>query len=429
MKKLRSLFNRSELLKVGTTNSVSLLIKLISAFITSKLTAIFLGSTGISLLGNWRNATELIQKISTGSIHNAVIKYAADSQTSVQESKAFQSTLFYISCAICALVMLTCFIFADAINNFVFIQQNHSDLIRILAFVLPLYVINIHLQSILKAYQKFNTVVKINIFGHIFNLLFFITCLYFYGLKGALLSVAIVPCLLGLYSIYVAYKSNLVFYKFQFSEVKKIYLLGFRDYAFMTIISTLIFPLTYLNIRNLLAEELSLEASGYWEAMFRISTLYITFAISLIYLMILPKLANSKTVKDFRQIVFQFYKQFMPFFIVGLVLVFFLKGYIVKIVLTKEFSPTTQLFLWQEVGDLFRVLALVLVAQFHAKKMIWHYVITDILLAFSLYFSTYLLINQFGLKSAVIGHTISYAAYFLIILIIFKSTLFAHKSI
>jgi len=429
LKKLRSLFNRSELLKVGTTNSVSLLIKLISAFITSKLTAIFLGSTGISLLGNWRNATELIQKISTGSIHNAVIKYAADSQTSVQESKAFQSTLFYISCAICALVMLTCFIFADAINNFVFIQQNHSDLIRILAFVLPLYVINIHLQSILKAYQKFNTVVKINIFGHIFNLLFFITCLYFYGLKGALLSVAIVPCLLGLYSIYVAYKSNLVFYKFQFSEVKKIYLLGFRDYAFMTIISTLIFPLTYLNIRNLLAEELSLEASGYWEAMFRISTLYITFAISLIYLMILPKLANSKTVKDFRQIVFQFYKQFMPFFIVGLVLVFFLKGYIVKIVLTKEFSPTTQLFLWQEVGDLFRVLALVLVAQFHAKKMIWHYVITDILLAFSLYFSTYLLINQFGLKSAVIGHTISYAAYFLIILIIFKSTLFAHKSI
>ncbi|QSS96808.1 O-antigen translocase [Psychroflexus sp. ALD_RP9] len=429
MKKLRSLFNRSELLKVGTTNSVSLLIKLISAFITSKLTAIFLGSTGISLLGNWRNATELIQKISTGSIHNAVIKYAADSQTSVQESKAFQSTLFYISCAICALVMLTCFIFADAINNFVFIQQNHSDLIRILAFVLPLYVINIHLQSILKAYQKFNTVVKINIFGHIFNLLFFITCLYFYGLKGALLSVAIVPCLLGLYSIYVAYKSNLVFYKFQFSEVKKIYVLGFRDYAFMTIISTLIFPLTYLNIRNLLVDELSLEASGYWEAMFRISTLYITFAISLINLMILPKLANSKTVKDFRQIVFQFYKQFMPFFIVGLVLVFFLKGYIVKIVLTKEFLPTTQLFLWQEVGDLFRVLALVLVAQFHAKKMIWHYVITDVLLAFSLYFSTFLLINQFGLKSAVIGHTISYAAYFLIILIIFKSTLFAHKSI
>ncbi|SHE76922.1 polysaccharide transporter, PST family [Psychroflexus salarius] len=428
MKKLQSFFNRSELLKVGSANSASLILKLISAFITSKLTAIVFGSTGISLLGNWRNATELIQKISTGSIHNGVIKYAADSQNSSEETSAFQSTLFYVSCIICLLIMLVCFVFASNINNLIFIQQDHSDLIRILAFVLPLYVLNIHLQSILKAYQKFNKVVQINIFGHVFNLLFFVICIYLYGLKGALLSVAIVPCLLGVYSFYVVYKSNLVFHKFQFSKIKKLYVLGFRDYALMTIISTLIFPLTYLSIRNLLSEELSLKSSGYWEAMFRISTLYITFAISLINLIILPKLANSKTASDFRQIVFQFYKQFMPFFIGGLILVFFLKNYIVKIVLTNEFLPTTQLFLWQEVGDLFRVLALVLVAQFHAKKMIWHYIITDILLAFGLYFSTYILINRFGLKSAVIGHAITYAVYFLIILAIFKNALIANKS-
>jgi len=419
----RTFYNSSELIKVGTSNSISLILKLISAFITSKLTALFLGSTGISLIGNWRNATELIQKLSTGSIQNGVLRYAADSKDDSEESKAFQSTLFYIGSMICLVVMLLTFIFAQTINDFIFISQNYSGYIRILAILLPLFTINIHLQSILKAYEEFKSIVQINNFGHFFNVLCFGLGVYFFNLKGALLSVAVVPCFMGIYTAYVAYKSNLVFYKFRFLHVKKIYALGFRDYAFMTIISTLIFPFTYLSIRNLLAKELSLEASGYWEAMFRISTLYTAFALSLINLVILPKLANASSATQFRGIVFQFYKQVMPVFVGGLILIYVLKTYIVEIVLSSEFLPITDLFLWQEIGDLFRILALVLVAQFHAKKMVWHYILTDILLALGLYFSTFFLLDSYGVLSVVIGHAITYVVYFLVVLFIFKRIL------
>lgn len=425
MKKLRSFFTQSELINIGSINSASLLLKLVTAFLTSKLTALFLGVTGVSILGNWRNTAEVIQKLSTGSLQNGVVKYAASAQHSTMQTRELQSTLFYVGCFLSVTVMIFTLFLASFISEYVFRTPNYASIIRLLGILLPLYVLNIYLQSILKAYQAFKLVVKLHSIGHVFNLLVFSICIYLFGLEGALISVAVVPSLMGVFSFYIAYQSSIILYPPKRSQFKLFFLKGFRDYALMSLLSTLIFPFTYLSIRNLLSRELSLEASGYWEAMFRISTLYISFAISLINLVVLPKLASASSQYEFKRIVFQFYKQVLPFFIGGLVIVYVLKSFIVKLVFTEDFTPTTDLFLWQQVGDLFRVLALVMVAQFHAKKMLWHYIITDLVLAALLYLTTFLLLDRFGLKAAVIGHAITYITYFLIILIIFKDALSA----
>jgi PST family polysaccharide transporter len=195
------------------------------------------------------------------------------------------------------------------------------------------------------------------------------------------------------------------------------------QFAFMYLISGVSFPLVFLGIRNFLINNIGEVGAGYWESTIRISNYYLLFVLSLLNLYLLPKLAEAHSKQQFRDIIFSFYKQILPIFISGLLIVYVLRDWIVRLIFSEEFIPATDLFLWQMVGDFFRVLALVMVYQFHAKKMMWHFILTDLFLALSLYFSALYFISKVGLQGVVIGHAITYIIYFSIILFLFRKPL------
>jgi PST family polysaccharide transporter len=70
---------------------------------------------------------------------------------------------------------------------------------------------------------------------------------------------------------------------------------------------------------------------------------------------------------------------------------------------------------------------MVMVYQFHAKKMLWHYIITDLFLALSLFLSAIYLVPKIGLEGVVLGHALTYILYFFIILFIFRKSLIFYK--
>jgi PST family polysaccharide transporter len=126
--------------------------------------------------------------------------------------------------------------------------------------------------------------------------------------------------------------------------------------------------------------------------------------------------------------VFTFYKQVIPLFAFGLLLIFLLKKYIILLIASEEFLPATSLVGWQTIADFFRVLALVMVYQFHAKKMFLHYILSDLFLAISLYFTAIFALNYFQLSGVVIAHAVTYVVYFFIILFIFRKSIFQPKT-
>jgi len=141
-------------------------------------------------------------------------------------------------------------------------------------------------------------------------------------------------------------------------------------------------------------------------------------------LYILPRFTEIESVKEFRKEVLNFYKTVMPYFLSGLVVIYFLRSFIVRIVFSSEFIPVTDLFIWQLLGDLLKVLSVVIAYQFLAKRMFWHYLVTEAFLVIMTYLTSIYCIDLFGLKGAVIGHFASYAMYFGLILLIFRSSFF-----
>jgi len=148
------------------------------------------------------------------------------------------------------------------------------------------------------------------------------------------------------------------------------------------------------------------------------------FVYSLLTLYILPRFSEIDTIKGFRKEVFGFYKTIIPIFAIGLLIIYLLRKYIVEILFTFEFEPVTDLFFWQLLGDFVKVLSIIIAYQFLAKKMFWHYIITEAFSVIILYLTSVYFIDLYGVKGANIAHFATYVMYYGVILLIFSSSLF-----
>ncbi|WP_245539764.1 O-antigen translocase [Psychroflexus tropicus] len=389
----------------------------------SKLTALYLGPQGIALIGNLRNGLDIVHKFSSGGLDNAVVKYTSDYRSNPKMLQEFLSTLIWLGLGSCILSIAVVLMFSETINDAIFGNRDYVTIIRILAILLPLHVVNIYLISILKGVGAFHKVIRVNIASHVLNLIGFALLLMYFDLRGALLAIIIVPSAMLIVTLYYFQDYFGIFQVFSLASFSKLVLKNLSQFAFMTLISSITFPFVFIGLRNSIIESIGEQEAGYWESMLRISSYYLLFVLSLLNLYILPKLADAKTQLEFKGVVFSFYKQILPFYIVGLIIVYVFRDWIIKLVFSEAFLPAADLFFWQIIGDFFRVLALVMVYQFHAKKMMWHYILTDLFLALGLYFSALYFISKVGLQGVVIGHAVTYFSYFLLILFLFRKPL------
>ena len=153
------------------------------------------------------------------------------------------------------------------------------------------------------------------------------------------------------------------------------------------------------------------------------------FVSSLIALYLLPRFAVIEGAKAFKKEVISFYKTIIPFLLGGLILIYILKHYIVIGIFSSEFEPVEDLFLFQLLGDFVKILSIIIAYQFLAKKMFWHYVLTEAFLVIVLYTTSIYFIDLFDdVEGAVIAHFVSYLMYYGIILLIFGSSLFGVES-
>jgi O-antigen/teichoic acid export membrane protein len=429
LKNLIAYINKNVLVKVTPLEIVSLFVKLISGILTSKAIAIFIGVEGLALIGNLRNFVSSFQTISIFGLYNGTVKYIAKFKNNTLRLSQTLSTVFYIGFFATILVSFFCYFNAEAINNFIFpAYNNYPYVIKIFAIVLPFYALNMFSFSIMNGFSNYKMLIIVNIIGQILGLSITLILIYQNQIEGALISIAIAEALICLITLVsIINRRNLV----NLISVKQISLSFFNkigSYSVMALMSAVLMPLVMLAIRSYIIDNLGYKDAGLWEAMTRISKYYLMFITSLTALYILPRFTELDGVKAFKKEVFNFYKSVMPFFAVFLLLIYFFKHFIVLGVFSYEFKPVEDLFLWQILGDFIKVLSIVIAYQFLAKKMFWHYVITELFLLIILYLTSIYLVDYYGLEGAVIAHFISYLMYFGLILLIFGTSLFGVDS-
>lgn len=424
--RFQKFFQNNPLLKVTSQNSVGVLVKLFTGLATSKIIAVFVGPTGMAFLGNLRNLQNVVNNFSTAGLEKGAIRYSAEYKNDREKLNSFVATLFFIGICICCLLGVLLFFGSGFLNDLVFPGRDFRYIFKILALILPLSMLNVFCLAILKGIGEFKKVILINILGNILNLLLIGILVWQFGLDGALLTFIILPSAILFITLAMANKKLNLLKSFHIGNISGVFNRNLSHYALMTLVSSITFPVVFLLVRNFIIAEIGTEEAGYWEAVTRLSNYYLLFIMSLLSLYILPQMAATDSDSGFRKIVFDFYKTVLPVFGIGLLLVYFLRFWIIRIVFSEEFLPMENLFLWQLLGDFVRVAAIVMTFQLHAKKMVWKFILSDLFLAGMTYLSSVLLVSKVGLQGVVIAHAVTHCMYGLVILFIFRKVFF-HK--
>jgi PST family polysaccharide transporter len=425
LKKFFHYINNEVLVKSARLNTANISIKIIAGILISKFIAVHIGPQGMALIGNLRNFLSAIQSVAISGLYKGVVKFISQAKTNAAELTKTLSTVFYLGFFSSLLLGLLCYYNAEFINDLIFSENyNYTYVIEILAIVLPFYALNMFVFSIMNGFSKYKILLIINIISQVLGLLVTLLLIWQENIDGALIAIVITPALNLLITIVgIAFRQNLMS-SLKISEVSFSILNKLSPYMIMALASTIALPIVMIIIRNYLIAEIGIKEAGYWTAMTRVSDYYLMFINSLMALYILPRFAEINSTGEFRKEVFSFYKTIMPVFIVLLLIIYFSRSLLINVLFTEDFRPVEDLFGYQILGDIMRVLSMVIAYQFLAKKMFAHFIILEIFLFITMYFSSIYLIDEFGLKGAVMGHCLSYIMYFGIILLIFGSSLF-----
>ena len=425
MGKFNNYINDHVLFKVANLNTATIITKIIAGILTSKAIAVFIGVEGMALIGNLRNFLSIIQTFSILGFYNGLVKSISEVKNDAFELSKTLSTAFYLGFFATILLAFYSYYNSEFINNFLFsVNYNYAYVIRIMALALPFYALNMFSFSIMNGFSKFKILLIINIIGQVLGLSVTLLLIYQNNIDGALIAAVIAPSLILLITFVGIMNQRSLVSSVKISNVSFEVLKKFGPFAILALVTAIAIPMVSIVIRNYIIDEVGIKEAGHWEAMQRISDYYLMFINSLITLYFLPRFSEIDTKKEFRKEVFSFYKTTMPIFGIGLILIYLLRSFLVKLIFSDAFEPTQDLFLWQLLGDFVKVLSIVIAYQFIAKKMFLHFIIIQIFLVIIIYLSSIYLIDIYGVKGAVIGHFVSYLMHYGIILLIFGTSLF-----
>ncbi len=393
--------------------------------VMSKFIAVFVGPSGMALIGNFRNFMAGLEGVSTLSFSSGIVKYIGENEEDKKEIEKIISTVLLSFLLIAFILSILIFSFSDYLSFEIFGNDlKYSIIIKVVAIVLPWNTISVLFISIINGLGEYQKVILANIISNVLVLVQSLVLIYQYKTVGALISIALIPVILVFVNAYFLPKESLVFKRLSFKKYDFKIFKNLFTFSLMILPSAILSPFFNLQIRNFLIETAGIESGGLWEAISRIANIYLVFISTIVSIYFYPRLIKAKAISDSRNVIWSFYRNIFPVFILGTILVYFCRFIIVKLLFTTAFLPVTELFFWQLIGDVLKVAGMILGFQLLAKKQMLPYICFELISFLSLYFFSVFFIKTLGLYGVVIAQALENFVYLVILMLYFRKDFF-----
>ncbi|ENV13452.1 hypothetical protein F965_01353 [Acinetobacter schindleri NIPH 900] len=402
------------LLKTSVLNGVAVLIKTVTMFILNKILAVYVGPAGYAAIGQFQNFIQMVTTFAGSAINTAVIKYTAEyHENEHQQISVWRAagSLVLIFSFIFSLIIL---IFQKQLSLYIFPSVEYQSVFVWFAVFLVLFNLNTLFLAILNGKKEILKLVTANIVGSVLSLLITSILAIQYHLYGALIALSIYQSIAFFVTLFLCYKSTWFKFSYLFGKIEPQVAKNFAAFALMALVSAICVPLSQMVIRSYLSQEFGLNYAGYWEAMIRLSAAYLMLVTTTLGVYYLPRLAELTHLDEIKKEVYLGYKFIFPLALVGGLVVYILRDWIITLLFSHEFMPMRDLFLWQMIGDSLKIGSWILAYLMLSKAMTKLFVTTEILFALSSMGLTYVCSKLFGFEGVSIAHLVNYALYWLV---------------
>lgn len=410
------------LFKTSALNGVAVLIATITSFIVNKLLAIYVGPSGYALIGQFQNFIQMITSFSGGAINTAVIKYTAE----YHDNKSYQISVWKTAGSVIIIfsmvVALLILIFQKQLAIHIFHSLEYQSIFVWFASLLLFFNLNALFLAILNGKKEILRLVIANIAGSIFSLIITGLLAFKLGLYGALVAISINQSIIFIVTLFLCYKSSWFKISYLFGKIDKSILNKFGGYVLMALTAALCVPLSQILIRNYIGGEFGIRYAGYWEAMIKLSRAYLMLVTTTLSVYYLPRLSELKDFKSIKNEVYTGYKFIFPVALLGALIVYSLKDWIIPLLFSASFLPMRELFLWQMIGDSLKIGSWVISYVMAGQAMTKIFIASEIISTITLLIITYICTKVFGFEGVSIAYMINYGLYWAIIsLVVFRA--------
>lgn len=410
------------LLQTSVLNGVAVLIKTITLFVLNKILAVYLGPTGYAALGQFQNFIQMVTTFAGSAINTAVIKYTAEYHEDESKQRAIWKTAGSIVFVFSLMFAFLILIFQRQLSLYIFHTLEYQTVFVWFAVFLLFFNFNTLFLAILNGKKEILKLVLANIAGSLFALIVTSILAIKLHLYGALIALSIYQSIAFIVTLFLCYRADWFKFSSLFGKIDLEITKKFSSFIWMALVSAICVPLSQILIRAYLSQEFGLAYAGYWEAMIRLSTVYLMLVTTTLGVYYLPRLSELKMIDEIKKEVYLGYKFLFPLAVAGGVVIFVLRDWIIKVLFSPSFAPMQSLFFWQMMGDALKIGSWILAYLMLSKAMTKLYISTEIIFTLSLIALTYVCTQLFGFEGVSIAHLINYGMYWVVIsFFIFKS--------
>ena len=406
------------LLKTSFLNAIAVGIRMLTMLGLNKLLAVYVGPAGYALFGQFQNAITMITTFASGAINTGVTKYTAEFHEDAHQQERLWGTAGRISLCMALIASVFIAVFHRPLAQAIFQNQEHNNVLLWLAATLVLFVLNSLLMAILNGKKAVNLYVIANISTSLATLLLTWLLTQSLGLDGALIALAINQSLVFFITFALCLRCDWFHWRNLYTGFDRAYARKLAAYGLMAMVTAIVVPWSQILIREQLMNDFGQAQAGMWQAVTKMSDVYLMLITTTLTVYYLPRLAEIKNGFELRKEIVKVYRFILPLTACGALLVFLLRDWLVLLLFTREFQAMNDLLGWQLVGDVIKIGSWVLGFIMLGRAMTKAYIATEILFSLSLVALTWWCTQRFGLVGSVIAFVINYVLYWAVIALI-----------
>lgn len=405
--------------KVTILSGILTCFRLICGLLISKVVAIYTGPAGIANLGQLQNFVTFINGFISSQVSQGVTRYSSEHKGDYNDAKWYWRAAVKLSFIACCFIIILGLLFSHKLADYLFHQRDYYWLIIVALSVLPLNIVNSIFLGVLNGLGEYNKFFIANILAIASSVISMTGLVYFFGLKGALVSAALNNAIAGIWLIAIILKRPWFKWRYWVGHAPKHHLKEMRNYFYMGIIGALTGPISLIVVRSILTKDFSINDAGYWQAVSKISEAYLAILTTALTVYYFPKTAAAKTVDEHLSILKTGSIVVVPLALMMAMAIFILKDFIINILFTKDFHEARNLFFYQNMGDFVRICSWLFATILLAKGYFKLNAILEISFSITYPLLVKLLTTYFGLVGVSLAYFITYSFYLVAVILIY----------
>jgi polysaccharide transporter, PST family len=362
-------------------NAVAIAIRLFAAFAVNKILAVYVGASGYALIGQLQNVTAALTMFAAGATNQGVTKLTAECQDDVEGLKLVWRAATAIALGCSGIVATLCIVFATPLATAILKAPELFYVFIIFGAGVLFAGFNLLLLAVANGLTDFRAFILANITGSIFTLSVSAGLTVTYGLAGGLIAFAIGQSIPLASTLWVCRHRHWLKWELFFGRVDRNAMGRLSGFIAMGVTTALATPLSQIAAREFVIGHFGLTYAGYWEAMNRISNLYLLFFTSTLSLAYLPALSAARDAATVNVTVYRMVVIFAPLTALCSFIVYRCQDVIIHILFTPEFSSMKRLFFYQTIGDTVKVVSWIFAYVMIGRGMAKAYILTEIILS------------------------------------------------